>query len=109
MCFKIWKSLTLLFALIFKLDKLTFNVFREYELIKLWIWSFRSECETVSNGYRSELSDLNSALVVVKREADLKHTKLKDQKNTVEVLQQEFEDEDALVKSLQLKVSFVSN
>jgi hypothetical protein len=34
---------------------------------------------------------------------------LKDQKNTVEVLQQEFEDEDALVKSLQLKVSFVSN
>lgn len=109
MYFKIWNAHTLLCTLIFLLDKLTLNVFREYEFIKLWIWSFRLECEIVSNRYRSELSDLNSALVVLKREADLKHTQLKDQNNTVVVLQQEFEEEDALMKNLQLKVSFVSN
>jgi len=34
---------------------------------------------------------------------------MKDQNNTVNVLQQEFEEEDTLMKSLQLKVCLLSN
>lgn len=95
--------------LTFQLDKLTLHVFRVYELIRLSIWSFSSEYEITSDSYRSELSDLKSALDVVSIEADSKRTKLKDQTNTVKAFQQEFEEEDALMKSLELKVCFISN
>ncbi|XP_023702685.1 ankycorbin isoform X2 [Cryptotermes secundus] len=64
----------------------------------------RSEYEITSDSYRSELSDLKSALDVVNIEADSKRTKLKDQTNTVKAFQQEFEEEDALMKSLELKL-----
>jgi predicted nucleic acid-binding Zn-ribbon protein len=91
------------------LNKLTLHVFRAYELSHLSIWSYSLEYETTSDSYRSELSNLKSALDVVKREADSKHTKLKDQNNTIKTLQQEFEEEDAFMKSLELKVCFVNN
>jgi hypothetical protein len=63
----------------------------------------------ISNRYLSELSDLESALEIVKKEADSKHTKIKDQNNIVNALQQEFAEENSLMKSHQLKVCFVNN
>jgi hypothetical protein len=46
---------------------------------------------------------------MVKKEVDLKETKLKEQKNTTAALQEELEKENAFQKSLQLEVNFVNN
>ncbi|XP_021942021.1 coiled-coil domain-containing protein 186-like isoform X2 [Zootermopsis nevadensis] len=64
----------------------------------------QTENQTISNRYRSELSDLESALEIHRKEADAKHTKIKDQNNIVNVLQQEFVEENSAMKSHQLKL-----
>jgi predicted nucleic acid-binding Zn-ribbon protein len=67
-----------------------------------------SENRITNDSYRSELSDLESKLSIVKEEVNSKQIKLKEQKNAVYELQQELGKENTLQKSLQLEVNFVT-